>query len=47
VIPDLQQQPEDRFIHAQTIVSRWDSEPMDRDLAVGLLVDMDAAAAPG
>ena len=41
VVPHLRAELEDRFIHAQTIVSKWEGEAMDRDLAVAMLVDLD------
>ena len=41
VVPNLSRLLEDRHIHAQTIVSKWEGETMDRDLAVGMLVDLD------
>jgi len=41
VVIDLKQKFEDRFIHSQTCVSRWEGELMDRHLAVGLLYDLD------
>ena len=41
VVIDLRKRLEDRFIHAQTCVSRWEGEDMDRDHAVGLLCDLD------
>jgi hypothetical protein len=43
VVPHLREPLEDRHIHAQTVVSRWDGETMDRDLAVGMLIDLDDA----
>lgn len=41
VVIDLRKRLEDRFIHANTCVSRWEGEDMDRDYAVGLLCDLD------
>ena len=41
VVPNLSGLLEDRHIHAQTILSKWEGETMDRDLAVGMLVDLD------
>ena len=41
VVIDLRKKLEDRHIHAQTCVTRWDGEPMDRHLAVGMLCDLD------
>ena len=41
VIPDLQQQLEDRYIHAQSIVPDWHGEAMDLGLAVALLSDLE------
>ena len=51
VVPRLREQLEDRCIDAHSVVSRWDGETMDRDLAVGMLVELDfpqcAGRAPG
>ena len=41
VVADLKRRLEDRHIHAQTCVTRWRGERMDRHLAVGLLWDME------
>ena len=41
VVIDLRKKLEDRHIHAQTCVTRWEGEQMDRQLAVGLLCDLD------
>ena len=41
VIIDLKKCLEDRFIHAQTCVTRWEGEQMDKHLAVGMLCDLD------
>jgi hypothetical protein len=41
VVPRLREQLEDRCIDAHSVVSRWDGETMDRDLAVGMLVELD------
>ena len=41
VVIDLKKRLEDRFIHARACVTRWEGEPMDRHLAVGLLCDLD------
>ena len=41
VVPHLGEQLEDRYIDAHSVVSRWDGETMDRDLAVGMLVELD------
>jgi hypothetical protein len=43
VLPHLRERLEDRHIHAQTVVSKWTGETMDRDLAVGTLVELDFA----
>jgi hypothetical protein len=40
---ELNNQLEDRHIHAQTVVPNWHGERMDFDLAVGLLVNLDGA----
>jgi hypothetical protein len=37
VVVKLREKLEDRRIHAQTCVTKWDGEPMDRELAVGHL----------
>jgi len=37
VVINLQEKLEDRHIHSQTVVSKWEGETMDRDLAVGNL----------
>ena len=34
---NLQEKLEDRYINSQTVVSKWEGETMDRDLAVGNL----------
>ena len=41
VVIDLKKRLEDRFIHAQTCVTGWEGELMDRHLAVGMLCDLD------
>ena len=41
VVIDLKKRLEDRFIHAQTCVTGWEGERMDRHLAVGMLCDLD------
>jgi hypothetical protein len=41
VVAHLRERLEDRHIHAQTVVSKWDGEAMDRDLAVGMLLELD------
>ena len=43
VMPHLRERLEDRHIHAMSVVSKWEGESMDRDLAVGLLIDLDDA----
>lgn len=40
VIPHLREKLEDRFIDKQTIRPDWHGEDMDRDLAVGMLWDL-------
>ena len=35
VVINLQEELEDRYVNSQTVVSKWDGERMDRDLAVG------------
>jgi hypothetical protein len=42
VLVELKKKLENRFIDAQTCVTRWDGETMDRHLAVGLMCDLDA-----
>jgi hypothetical protein len=42
IVIDLKKKLEDRFIHAQTCVTRWEGESIDRHLALGLLCDLDA-----
>jgi len=37
VVINLQEKLEDRYINSQTVVSKWDGDTMDRDLAVGNL----------
>jgi len=37
VVINLQEKLEDRYINSQTVVSKWEGETMDRDLAVGNL----------
>jgi hypothetical protein len=37
VVINLKEKLEDRHIHSQTVVSKWEGEVMDRDLAVGNL----------
>jgi hypothetical protein len=37
VVVKLREKLEDRRIHSQTCVTKWDGEPMDRELAVGHL----------
>jgi len=37
VVINLQEKREDRYINSQTVVSKWEGETMDRDLAVGNL----------
>ncbi len=41
VVINLKEKLEDRHIHAQTCVTKWEGEVMDRDLAVGHLCDID------
>ena len=41
VVAGLRERLEDRFIDSRTVVSKWTGEKMDRDLAVGLLCDLD------
>jgi hypothetical protein len=43
-MPHLRERLEDRHIHAMSVVSKWEGESMDRDLAVGLLIDLDDAS---
>jgi hypothetical protein len=40
VVINLKERLEDRHIHAQTCVTRWDGQKMDRDLAVGNLWEL-------
>jgi hypothetical protein len=40
-VPHLTERLEDRHIHARTAVSKRNGETMDRDLAVGKLLELD------
>jgi hypothetical protein len=41
VVIDIGRKLENRHIHAQTCVTRWEGEQLDRHLAIGMLCDLD------
>jgi hypothetical protein len=47
VLPDLLNRLEDRHVHAKSVVSQWEGERMDPDLAVELLIDAEELRAGG